>query len=424
MAKVSFYTVGCKLNQYETELIAQKLVDLGFERVDWAQSADLYIINSCTVTKKAAADSRRKLFAAKRQSPNAKVIITGCYAQICAELLGSMPEVDLVVCNDDKDKIISKISQIYPDIDADLCSNGNPALRSLHKHSRALIKIQDGCNQHCSYCVIPLGRGSERSRDYNEIIEEIKTMASNGYKEAILTGVHIGRYRYNNDNLASLLRRILAETDIERLRLSSVEVNELDNDLITLAAENNRICPHFHIPLQSGSDKILRSMSRPYKTDRYREVTEKLKSTVSNSMVGADIIVGFPGEGEREFESTLEFVENSPIDYLHVFSYSDHTQARSHNFNGKIKGDIIKERNHRLTSLGKLKWNRFLKSQMRRDLPVLFEKRFSKDSGMLTGLSDNYIRVECHGDESSFNSIKYVTPQKIRDGRVEGDLKL
>ncbi|MBD3217179.1 MAG: tRNA (N(6)-L-threonylcarbamoyladenosine(37)-C(2))-methylthiotransferase MtaB [candidate division Zixibacteria bacterium] len=423
MARVSFYTVGCKLNQYETELIAQKLVDLGFERVNWAQSADLYIINSCTVTKKAAADSRRKLFAAKRQSPNAKVIITGCYAQICSELLGSMPEVDLVVCNDDKDKIISKISQIYPDIDADLCPNGKPALRSLHKHSRALIKIQDGCNQHCSYCVIPLGRGSERSRDYNEIIEEINTVASNGYKEAILTGVHIGRYRYDNDNLASLLQRILDETDIERLRLSSVEVNEVDDRLIGLASENKRICPHFHIPLQSGSDKILKSMNRPYKTDRYREVAEKLKSEVSNAMIGADIIVGFPGEGEREFESTLGFVENSPIDYLHVFSYSDHPQARSHNFNGQIKGDIIKERNHRLTILGNLKWNRFLKSQMNRDLPVLFEKRFAKETGMLTGLSDNYIRVECPGHESCFNSIKYVSPRKVRDGRITGVLK-
>jgi len=421
--KVSFYTVGCKLNQYETELIAQKMIDLGFERVDWAESADIYIINSCSVTMKAAADSRRKLFAAKRMSPDAIVIMTGCYAQIQAQLLDKMPEVDLVVSNDDKDKIISMISQIYPGINADLYENGSPLLRSLYKHSRALIKIQDGCNQKCSYCVIPLGRGAERSRDYREIIEEIRLVSFNRYKEVILTGVHIGRYQFEGDNLTSLLSRILDETEIERIRLSSVEVNEFDDELIWLSARNKRICPHFHIPLQSGSDKILRSMNRPYKTDRYRAVTERLKSEVANSMVGADIIVGFPGEGEEDFGRTLEFVENSNIDYLHVFSYSDHPQARSFNFDGKLASHIIKERNRILTGLGNRKWDKFLESQMKRDLPVLFEKRFARNSGMLTGLSDNYIRVECDGGEDCFNTIQNVTPKEIIDGRIRGELR-
>jgi threonylcarbamoyladenosine tRNA methylthiotransferase MtaB len=421
--KVSFYTVGCKLNQYETELIAQKMIDLGFERVDWADIADIYIINSCSVTLKAAADSRRKLFAAKRTAPNAKVIITGCYAQIQPELLDSMPEVDLVVSNDNKDKIISMISRIYPDINADQYENGNPALRSLYKHSRALIKIQDGCNQKCSYCIIPLGRGEERSRDYRDIIEEIRLVSSNQYKEAILTGVHIGRYQFEEDNLTSLLSQILDETDIERIRLSSVEVNEFSDELIKLCAENNRICPHFHIPLQSGSDRILRLMNRPYRTDRFKAVIEKLKSEVFDSMVGADIIVGFPGEEEDDFGKTMEFVENHNIDYLHVFSYSDHPQARSFNFDGKVAGNTIKDRNRILTELGNRKWNEFLESQMNRELPVLFEKRFTKDSGLLTGLSDNYIRVECAGGAENFNTIQKVRPIEKIDGRIRGELK-
>lgn len=422
MAKVSFFTVGCKLNQYETELIAQKLSSLGFERVDWAEAADLYIINSCSVTKKAAADSRRKLFAARRNSPDAIVIITGCYAEIQRELLEKMPEVDLVVSNEDKEQIIAKISQIYPDINADLITDTNPALKSFYHHSRALIKIQDGCNQNCSYCVVPLGRGRERSRPVMEILEEIRAVQENGYKEIILTGVHIGRYNNGNIGLSRLVKLILDKSEIPRIRLSSVEVNEIDADLIRLASENDRICPHFHIPLQSGSNRILRSMHRPYKVENYLEIVEKLKADVINAMIGADIIVGFPGEDEPKFEETINFVENSPIDYLHVFSYSDHPQAKSYLFPDKIGGEIIKDRNAMLTKLGKLKWQNFLRSQMNREHTVLFEKRFAKDNGRLTGLSDNYIRIECEGAEHYFNTIQKIKPVRISGAKMIGEI--
>lgn len=422
MTKVSFFTVGCKLNQYETELIAQKLSSLGFERVDWAESADLYIINSCSVTKKAAADSRRKLFAARRNSPNAVVIITGCYAQIQRELLEKMPEVDLVIANDDKDRVVSKIAQIFPDIAADQLIDTNPALKSFYHHSRALIKIQDGCNQNCSYCVVPLGRGRERSRPVPEILEEIRVVCDNDYKEIILTGVHIGRYNNDNTNLSMLVSHILDDTKIPRVRLSSVEVNEIDDDLIKLASKNERICPHFHIPLQSGSDRVLKSMRRPYKTADYLQVIDKLKSHVRNAMIGADIIVGFPGEDDPHFNETISLVENSPIDYLHVFSYSDHPEAKSFAFPSKIGDQIIKERNSLLTGLGRLKWQSFLKSQMNRTLPVLFEKRFAKQSGRLTGLSDNYIRVECSGSDECFNTIQSVRPVRISGAKMIGEI--
>lgn len=422
MAKVSFFTVGCKLNQYETELIAQRLSSLGFERVDWAESADLYIVNSCSVTKKAAADSRRKLFAARRNSPNAVIIITGCYAQIQEELLEKMPEVDLVVSNEDKDQIIAKIARIYPDIIADQFIDTNPCLKSFYHHSRALIKIQDGCNQNCSYCVVPLGRGRELSRSVREILEEIRGVHDNGYKEIILTGVHIGRYINEETNLSRLVKHILDETDIPRIRLSSVEVNEIDNELIKLASENDRICPHFHIPLQSGSDRILKSMRRPYKTADYLEVAEKLKSRVSNAMIGADIIVGFPGEDDPQFHETMSFVENSPIDYLHVFSYSDHPEAKSFVFPGKVIAQIIKKRNALLSGLGNLKWSNFIKSQMHRTHQILFEKRFAKESGRLTGLSDNYIRVECEGPEDFFNTIQNIKPVSISNSKIIGEI--
>ncbi len=422
MAKVSFYTVGCKLNQYETELIAERLEELGFERVEWAEDADLYIINSCMVTHRAAADSRRKMFAAKKKSPHAKVVITGCYAQIERDKLADIVDVDLVIGNDQKEELIHRLGHLFPEIAADDLSNGDNKVRGLYRHTRALIKIQDGCNQKCSYCVIPLGRGSERSREEAEIIEEIRLVGENGFKEIVLTGVHVGRYNCGGSDLTGLLRLILDQTDMERIRLSSLEVNEISAELIELALDNDRLCPHFHIPLQSGSDKILRAMKRPYKTAGYLETIADIKERLPRVMIGADVIVGFPGEGEAEFEETLTFVENSPIDYLHVFSYSDHPQAVSFQFNGKVLSREIKIRNSLLTGLGDLKWRNFLSSQLDRQLPVLIEKRLTRDSGMLTGLADNYIRVECEGSEELFNSIRMVKPVELSGRKLIGKL--
>jgi threonylcarbamoyladenosine tRNA methylthiotransferase MtaB len=423
VAKVSFYTVGCKLNQYDTELISKKLAKLGFERVDWADDADLYIINSCNVTHKAAADSRRKLFAAKRKSPNSKVIITGCYAQIQPELLASLKDVDFVIQNDEKDQLITKLVQVFPDIQADNLKNDDNTVDAHYKHSRALIKIQDGCNQKCSYCVVPLGRGAESSRPANEIIKEIKSVQCNNYKEIVLTGVHIGRYRENCSVLSTLISRILDETEVERIRLSSIEVNEIDEDLIKCAESKSRICPHFHIPLQSGSDRILKWMNRPYKISHYLEKIEELKNRVNNVMIGADIIVGFPGESNSDFTETMTVIENSAIDYLHVFSYSDHPQARSYQMEDKVHTQEIKSRNKMLTTLGRLKWKNFLNSQLQRKLPVLLEKRYTKDSLMLTGLSDNYIRVECEGTDKLFNSIQKITPVSISGSKLIGKIE-
>jgi len=422
MIKVSFYTIGCKLNQYETQLISERLERRGFKRVDWGQDADLYIINSCTVTHRAAADSRRKVYAAKRISPRAKIVVTGCYAQIEREKLSSMEEIDLVIGNDQKEDIIDKLAGLFPGIPIVSPHNDDKSVRGLYKHTRALIKIQDGCNQNCSYCIIPRGRGRERSRGFEDIIEEIKIVCENGFQEIVLTGVHIGRYSFNRHDLTDLLRIILEETDVKRIRLSSVEVNELSDELIDLAAKNSRICPHFHVPLQSGSDKILKNMNRPYTTDQYLKRVDCVKSKIDNVMVGADVIVGFPGEGEGEFAKTIAFVENSPIDYLHVFSYSDHPRASSYNFDGKVAANEIKKRNRILTGLGDSKWNSFLAAQLKHNLSVLIEKRFAQNSKRLTGLSDNYIRVEIEGSDSMFNTIRMVKPLEICSKKIIGKL--
>ena len=422
MKRVSFYTVGCKLNQYETELLASQMQKLGFERVDWAQEADLYIINSCNVTHKAAADSRRKIFSARRNAPDSKIIITGCSADIQGDELANIAELDLIVSNEEKQQLISKISGLFPEISADLYLDKGNYLEELPKHSRALIKIQNGCDQHCSYCIIPQARGHEITRPAPEIIREIAAVCANGYKEAILTGVHIGRYDNGGLKLSGLINTILDSTPIERIRLSSLEVNEIDDVLIEIAERDSRVCPHFHIPLQSGSDTILRSMNRPYKCKDYSQTIEKLKSRIPHVMVGADVIVGFPGEDDKYYSETMAFIENNPIDYLHVFSYSDHPKAKSYHFENKVVSKEIKYRNKMLTKLGNLKWHSFMKSQMTRSLPVLFEKRFTKNGSCLTGLSDNYIRVECRGGQEYFNTIQKVKPQEILDSKINAEI--
>jgi threonylcarbamoyladenosine tRNA methylthiotransferase MtaB len=413
MAKVSFFTVGCKLNQYETELIARQLEQRGFERVDWAEEADLYIVNSCNVTHKAAADSRRKLFGVKKQYPRARAVAIGCYADLHKDELDDLNQIDLVISNDHKDHIISRLAQLFPEIEADQVSLDEVILDRMNGRSRALVNVQTGCNQGCSYCIIPKARGTEKSRSVENVVGEIKALEASGYREVILTGVHVGRYAEDATKLSGLLYNLLERTAIERIRLSSLEVNEINHELIDITANSGRICRHFHVPLQSGSDKILRMMNRPYKLDFYRHKIEKIKERIPGVMIGADVIVGFPGEGENEFRETLELIENSPIDYLHVFSYSDHPEARSFTFEDKLTPPEIKSRNRILTEIGDLKWKSFLQKQMSEKLKVLFESRYCNETGTLTGLSDNYIRVKTEASSKHCNQIRDVEPESI-----------
>lgn len=422
MAKVSFFTVGCKLNQYETELIASQLEKHGFERVEWAEEADLYIVNSCNVTHKAAADSRRKLFGVKKKHPRAKAVAIGCYAHLRKGDLDDLEEVDLVLGNDEKDQVFTRLAHLFPEISADQPSLEESVLNGMGNRSRALVKVQNGCNQNCSYCVIPKARGHEVSRPIEKILEEVRALKNNGYREVILTGVHVGRYRENGTALGGLVRRIVTDTDIDRIRLSSLEVNEIESELIQTVEQSGRVCRHFHIPLQSGSDKILRSMNRPYRGKQYKSIIENIKSRIPGVMVGADLIVGFPGESDKEFAESLEFVENSPIDYLHVFSYSDHPEARSFSFDGKLDPPEIKTRNRIMTDLGELKWKNFINSQLDSELDVLFEKRYCHKTGTISGFSDNYIRIESTAGPEFCNTLCRVKPISVSGRKLVGTI--
>ena len=314
--KISVQTVGCRLNQYESEKIAAQLYPYGFKRVKTNEKADIYIINTCTVTHKADSDCRSMIRRASRQNPNSKIVVTGCYVDNDPEKIKGMEAVDLIVHNADKDDMATIVPNKFPDLFTEepdkSCST---MVTNFFNHNRAWLKVSDGCNQWCSFCIIPAVRGRIKNRPAIEIIEEINILVENGYKEVVLTGVHIGHYKNRQSepqikNLASLCKLIMSETDLHRLRISSIEPQTVRDELVEVYANSNgRICRHMHLPLQAGSSRILKMMLRPYDQNRYINRVEAVKNAVENTIVGADVIVGFPGETDDDFLRTCRLVE-------------------------------------------------------------------------------------------------------------------
>jgi threonylcarbamoyladenosine tRNA methylthiotransferase MtaB len=406
--KVALFTIGCKVNQYETEAIAEKLEALGFERVDFKDQADVYVINTCTVTGESDRSSRQAIYRAKRRSPDAKIIVTGCYAQLEKEFLQSLPGVSLVVKQEDKGKLPHLVTQLMGQGSRVKESQDlffGFSVKGLAKHTRALVKIQDGCEKNCAYCVVPFARGKERSRKIEKILSEINDLVENGYKEMVLTGVHIGRYNRDDLGLAELSEIILNETKIERIRYSSIDPKEFSDQLIDFVSRAEKICRHLHIPLQSGDDFILSRMKRDYSSQEYRELAGKINYSIPDVLIGADVIVGFPGETDEQFENTCQFIKSSPINYLHVFSYSDRKGTEASSMPDKIPPQVIHKRSEILHALGKEKWRDYIDRFIGKRLNVLIENRRDRKTDMLTGLSDNYIRVLLDGDDSLKNII-------------------
>ncbi len=409
--KVALFTVGCKLNQYETQAIAEELEECGFERVDFSVPAEIYVINTCTVTKESDHSSRQAIYRARRRSPQAKIVVTGCYAQLEKEFLESLPGVSLVVTQQEKGDIINLTANLLGDQTVGLREekkdDGFFGFRvSKHaKHTRALVKIQDGCDKGCSYCVVPSARGKERSRDVDSILTEIGCLVKNGYKEVVLTGVHIGRYSKDGLNLPRLTERILSNTEVERLRFTSIDPKEFSDEFIDLISKSKRIARHLHIPLQSGDDQILSLMKRDYTSDEYRKLLEKIESAIPEVMIGADVIVGFPGETDEQFENTYQFISSSPVYYLHVFSYSDRKGTAASQFSSKVQPQVIHKRSEILHDLGRKKWEEYLDRFIGKKLDVLIEHKRDKKTSRLTGLSGNYIRVLLDGEDSLRNKI-------------------
>jgi len=396
MKRFATETVGCRLNQYETEKIAAQLEKLGLHRVPFTEPADLYIINTCTVTGRADATCRNYISRVARHYPEARLAVVGCYVEADPDRVGALPGVDLMVGTGDKDRFVTIIRDRYPELfDTAETPSLPAAVTDFYVHNRAWIKISDGCNQRCAYCIIPLVRGPLKNRPAVEIADEIRTLSGNGFNEVVLTGVHIGKYRDDGlSSFADLLRYLLDNTDIWRIRISSIEPQEVTADLLRVFAEaGKRLCRHLHLPLQAGSDRVLKLMRRPYDSRRYLNIARTVREKIDGVVIGADVIVGFPGETDDDFAGSVAVADSGLLDYLHAFSYSDRPGTLSSEMPGKIKPDIIKKRNRILREISHRRYAEALRRALGHTFDAISEYRYDRDRGTYFGMTDNYLRI-------------------------------
>ena len=414
MMKVAFKTLGCKLNFSETSTISREFTKNGYEKVDFNKKSDIYVINTCSVTQNADKEFKYLVNKTKKNNPNAYVVAIGCYAQLKPKEISSIDGVDLVLGADKKFDILNylefdkKISQNYHSCEISNVDKFKPSY-SFGDRSRSFLKIQDGCDYQCSYCTIPLARGKSRSPSVNSVIDSIKVLIDKGVKEVVLTGVNIGDFGINENvksrknNFFDLLNQISKINDLKRLRISSIEPNLLNNDIIDLVSECEKILPHFHVPLQSGSDKILRLMKRRYMRNVYEKRFDYIKKRIPHACIGSDVIVGFPGEDELEFIETYNFLKSIDISYLHVFSYSERSNTKSVLIDNKVSKNLKNKRSKLLRELSNSKKLKFYKKNIKNYHNVLFENE--NKNGYIYGYTENYIRVKSLWSNSKQNKI-------------------
>ena len=427
---ISVQTTGCRLNQYESERMAAELYRLGFRRAEKGEKADLYLINTCTVTHRADASSRALIRRAARDNPDGRIVVAGCYVESDPERIAGMRGVDVLIKNTEKEAITTILPRELPDLFSRVSEpdkNCSTAVADFAHHNRAWVKVSDGCNQWCSFCILPTVRGRLRNRPVKDILDEINGLVENGFEEVVLSGIHIGHFKNRTSepqakNLAALVRMILVETDLKRIRISSIEPQTMRNDLLELyATANDRICRHWHLPLQSGSSRILKAMQRPYNQAMYVNRATEVKASVANTIIGADIIVGFPGETDEDFEKTRGVCESGLIDYLHVFSYSDREGTPASGYSEKVPVDVIKERNAILTRVSTKLRRTALQRQVGQTLGVISELR-EVDNRFHYGVADNYMRVRLPDHCRSGKQIINVRITKANDDHLLSEL--
>ncbi|MDY0082761.1 MAG: tRNA (N(6)-L-threonylcarbamoyladenosine(37)-C(2))-methylthiotransferase MtaB [Ignavibacteriaceae bacterium] len=428
--KVALHTLGCKLNFSETSTIGNQFLKNGFSIVDFNDSADVYLFNTCAVTEIAERECRQLVRKALRINPEAFIIVTGCYAQLRPEEISAIEGVDAVLGSNEKFDIFSllqdfdkkELSCVYVSPKEELNSFGLASSTDADSRTRAYFKIQDGCDYKCSFCTIPLARGKSRSMQPELVTNEFKKLLEQGYKEIILTGVNVGDYGKSFDtSFYEILKSLINIEGDFRLRISSIEPNLLTDEIINLTAESDKICRHFHIPLQSGSNSILRSMQRRYTVEDYKNVIEKVKKRIPDCGIGVDVIVGYPGETEKEFLETYNFLVELPVSYLHVFTYSERPDTKAISINAKVDITERKKRNKMLRILSDKKKNAFYTSVINKDLEVLFES--SEENTTIKGFSSNYVRVQTKYYPELKNTICFFTGTEIHNGILTGEIK-
>ncbi|MGA2622577.1 MAG: tRNA (N(6)-L-threonylcarbamoyladenosine(37)-C(2))-methylthiotransferase MtaB [Bacteroidota bacterium] len=429
MLKVAFHTLGCKVNFAETSTISRQFLDRGFEVVGAGEPCDVYVLNTCSVTERADRECRQIIRRVLRHSPHAYVIATGCYAQLQPDEIASIEGVDLLLGAKEKFRVFDVeqnfakrgLPQTFVScIDETLefepaCSGENDG------RTRAFLKIQDGCDYGCAFCTIPLARGASRSQSFGTVLQQARVLADRGYREIVLTGVNVGDYgRMIGTNLLKLLEALDTVDGIQRIRISSIEPNLLTTEMVDFIMRSDKICHHFHIPLQSGSDTMLKRMRRRYLTGDYREIVEYVKRRDPGAGIGVDVIVGFPGETDALFDETHLMLADLPVSYLHVFTYSERPNTYAVALPGKVEPKVRTERSEMLRILSQKKRRAFFSSFVGKELEVLFETVSANNR--VSGLSSNYVRVEVQADEPLSNEIRNVRIVGLADDRCRGEI--
>lgn len=417
---IAYHTLGCKLNFSETSTLNRLFDKNGFQKKDFNQEADVYVINTCSVTENADKECKQLIRRVKKQNPDSTVVITGCFAQLKPEQIASIDGVDLVVGTSEKFNIVQHVldykkngsSKIYSCDIEDV--EGFYSSFSLNDRTRTFLKVQDGCDYNCSFCTIPLARGHSRSDTIQGVLDNVNELAQTGIQEIVLTGVNLGDFgkgyngaRTRNENFFDLVKALDQQDAVPRFRISSIEPNLLTNEIIEYVANSKHFMPHFHIPLQSGSNKLLGEMRRRYKRELYQDRVETIKSLMPHCCIGVDVIVGFPGETDEEFQNTYNFLHELDISYLHVFTYSERENTLAIEMENVVPISVRKERNAILRNLSEKKMNFFTESQRNSKREVLFEH--TEKNNQMEGYSDNYVRVSRLYDASKINKISLET---------------
>ena len=412
MKTVAFCTLGCKVNQYETNAMMQKMIEAGYEVVDFETKADIYIINTCTVTNMADKKSRQMLRKVKEINPEAILVAVGCYAQVAKEKLEQIPEIDLILGINEKNDIVKYVEQASKNTYVSDVLHQTEFLDfgdvTYTEKTRAVIKVQDGCNQFCSYCIIPYARGRIRSRKPESVIKEITDVAKEGIKEVVITGIHIASYGkdFNTEyRLIDLLEEIQKVDGVQRIRLGSLEPTLITEEFVTRLKKLSKICDHFHLSLQSGCDETLKRMNRKYTTDQFRHVVELLRNAYPEVHLTTDVIVGFPGETEEEFNKTYEFLKEIKFYKMHVFKYSPRSGTVAAKMPNQIDGNIKEERSNKLIELSDENEKEYNQKYIGKEVEVLLEER---EGEYLKGHTTNYMVVKMKTNENLENTIQKV----------------
>ena len=431
MKRVAFYTLGCKVNQYETEAMLELFEKEGYEKAETEDYADVYVINTCTVTHMSDRKSRQYIRRMKKKNPDAIIAVVGCYSQVSPEEILSIDEVNLVMGTNDRKKIVEEVKKIDASRKVSTVDDimkvkafEEIEINKTNGKTRAFLKIQDGCDRYCSYCIILYARGRVRSRDLESIVKEVENLAANGYKEVVLTGIHVASYgkdiKETDIKLLDVIKQINDIEGIERIRLSSVEPILFTDEFVEAVSAMDKVCPHYHLSLQSGCDETLKRMKRRYTTEEYKTIVDRLRAAIPNVSITTDVIVGFPGETNEEFDKTYEFLKDIELTHMHIFKYSPRKGTPAATMENQVDPSTKHERSEKLLQLNEENFKKFGQKMLDKEFNVLFEQKVGDNK--FEGLTENYVKVIVESDKDLSEQILKVKITDVKNEFLEGIL--